>query len=168
MLCVKKLGFLIGKQAISHDDFLFGNWPLTEICIFQKRIAIFKLSSYFKEGVDVFSYHVQYNSNHHEIRGVIESIRCWRSRCQLGENQPPAAMIGELVSKCLHVSKCTCFKVRVSDFEEDTSSESEWEWRREPTVRADGESECEWVREPTVRVSDWVREPTVRVSERNR
>ena len=136
------------------------------MCIFQIRSTTFKLSSCFKEGVDVFSYHVQYNSNHHEIRGVIESIRWWRSRCQLGENQPPAAMIGELVSKCLHVSKCTYFKVRVSDFEEDTSSESEWEWRREPTVRADGESECEWVREPTVRVSDWVREPTVRVSER--
>ena len=139
------------------------------MCIFQIRSVTFKLSSCFKEGVDVFSYHVQYNSNHHEIRGVIESIRWWRSRCQLGENQPPAAMIGELVSKCLHVSKCTYFKVRVSDFEEDTSSGSEWEWRREPTVRADGESEWlseradgesewEWVREPTVRVSEWVSE----------
>ena len=152
------------------------------MCIFQIRRVTFKLSSCFKEGVDVFSYHVQYNSNHHEIRGVIESIRWWRSRCQLGENQPPAAMIGELVLKCLHVSKCTYFKVRVSDFEEDTSSGSEWEWRREPTVRADGESECEWVseradgesewlseradgesewergRDPTVRVSDWVSE----------
>ena len=31
------------------------------MCIFQIRRVTFKLSSCFKEGVDVFSYHVQYN-----------------------------------------------------------------------------------------------------------
>ena len=94
MLCVRKIAFLLGKEAIFRDDSLFGNWSCTEMCIFPIRSVTFKLSSCFKDGVDVFSYHVQYNSNHHEIRGVIESIRWWRSRCQLGENQPPAAMIG--------------------------------------------------------------------------
>ena len=90
-----------GKISYFVRWFLF--WKLAtygNVC-FQIRSIISKLSSCFKEGVDVFSYHVQYNLNHHEIRGFIESIRCWRSRCQLGENQPPAAMIAEIVRERL-------------------------------------------------------------------
>ena len=37
---------------------------LTEMCIFQIRCVILKLSSCFKVGVDVFSYDVQYNLTH--------------------------------------------------------------------------------------------------------